>query len=69
MHPGRTASILINDQIIGFLGQVHPQLANDFAIEATYVAEFDLQAVLAINEPIVLMKFLNSKRLIAILPF
>lgn len=70
MHPGRTASILINDQIIGFLGQVHPQLANDFAIEATYVAEFDLQAVLAINEPIVfneISKFQAVNRDIAFL--
>ncbi len=32
-HPGKTAEIKIADRRIGFLGQVHPRLGNDFAIE------------------------------------
>lgn len=45
MHPGRTARILLGEETIGFLGQVHPQVANDYDIPETYVAELNLQAI------------------------
>lgn len=45
MHPGRTASIVLGDQTIGFVGQVHPQSAKDYGIPETYVAEINLTAV------------------------
>lgn len=45
MHPGRTARILLGEVTIGFLGQVHPQVANDYDIPETYVAELNLQAI------------------------
>ncbi|MCK1193922.1 phenylalanine--tRNA ligase subunit beta [Streptococcus uberis] len=45
MHPGRTARILLGEETIGFLGQVHPQVANDYDIPETYVVELNLQAI------------------------
>ncbi|MBF7093888.1 phenylalanine--tRNA ligase subunit beta [Streptococcus sp. HF-1907] len=45
MHPGRTASILLDGQELGFLGQVHPQTAKNYNIPETYVAEINLTAV------------------------
>lgn len=45
MHPGRTARILLGEETIGFLGQVYPQVANDYDIPETYVAELNLQAI------------------------
>lgn len=45
MHPGRTARILLGEETIGFLGQVHPQVANDYDIPETYVAELNLEAI------------------------
>ncbi|KKF56194.1 phenylalanyl-tRNA synthase subunit beta [Streptococcus uberis 6780] len=45
MHPGRTARILLGEETIGFLGQVHPHVANDYDIPETYVAELNLQAI------------------------
>lgn len=45
MHPGRTARILLGEETIGFLGQVHHQVANDYDIPETYVAELNLQAI------------------------
>ncbi|MGT2957469.1 phenylalanine--tRNA ligase subunit beta [Streptococcus bovimastitidis] len=45
MHPGRTARILLGEETIGFLGQVHPQVANDYDIPETYVAELNLKAL------------------------
>jgi phenylalanyl-tRNA synthetase beta chain len=47
LHPGRTAKILLDDEEVGFVGQVHPQLAKAYAIKDTYVAELNLAALLA----------------------
>ena len=32
-HPGRTANILVDDRIVGILGELHPQIAAAFDIE------------------------------------
>ncbi|WP_142652882.1 phenylalanine--tRNA ligase subunit beta [Enterococcus faecium] len=45
MHPGRTAAIYLGEKFIGFVGQVHPTIAKSYDIPETYVAEFDLSAV------------------------
>ena len=45
MHPGRTAAILLDGQVIGFVGQVHPVVAKAYNIPETYVAEVSLTAV------------------------
>ena len=51
MHPGRTAAILLDGEVIGFVGQVHPQTAKDYGIPETYVAELNLTAVEAGLKP------------------
>lgn len=45
MHPGRTALILLDEQVIGFVGQVHPGTAKAYSIPETYVAELDMAAL------------------------
>ncbi|WP_394992155.1 phenylalanine--tRNA ligase subunit beta [Streptococcus alactolyticus] len=45
MHPGRTAAIYLDDQLLGFVGQVHPQTANNYNIPETYVAELNLDMI------------------------
>ncbi|MGX7162825.1 phenylalanine--tRNA ligase subunit beta [Enterococcus massiliensis] len=47
MHPGRTAEIFLGEDKIGFVGQVHPSVAKQYAISETYVAELNLEALLA----------------------
>ncbi|MCP3030523.1 phenylalanine--tRNA ligase subunit beta [Halobacillus sp. A1] len=42
MHPGRTANIMADGKIIGFIGQVHPKLQKEWGLKETYV--FDLNA-------------------------
>lgn len=42
LHPGRTALIYCQEQLVGFLGQVHPQTAKAYDIPETYVAEVNL---------------------------
>lgn len=46
MHPGRTASILLNDAVIGFIGQVHPQLSSTYDLNDVYVAELNVDALI-----------------------
>ncbi|AYM03415.1 phenylalanine--tRNA ligase subunit beta [Levilactobacillus yiduensis] len=46
MHPGRTADILVHGHRIGFMGQIHPTIAKQFKIGATYVFELNLQAII-----------------------
>ena len=29
MHPGRTAEVLLNGEVIGFVGQVHPTVQKE----------------------------------------
>ena len=45
LHPGRTALISLGDQVLGFLGQVHPVTAKAYDIPETYVAELNLSAI------------------------
>lgn len=46
MHPGRTAMIQLDQQVIGFVGQVHPTAAKAYDVTETYVAELDLDQLL-----------------------
>lgn len=51
LHPGRTASLVLAGQTIGFVGQVHPEVARDYGIPETYVAEINLTALQANLQP------------------
>ena len=56
MHPGRTASVKIADQEIGFVGQIHPATAKKYDIKETYVGELDLQVMLELAPAQVIFK-------------
>ncbi len=45
MHPGRTAEVLLNGEVIGFVGQVHPTVQKDLDIKDTYVFELSFKAL------------------------
>ena len=47
MHPGRTADIYLNDQLLGFVGEIHPNLAKEYKLKRTYVFELDLEKIIA----------------------
>lgn len=71
MHPGRTAQITIGETVLGFVGQVHPQIAKEMEINETYVCELDLALLceLAKEEPTYkeVGKYPSIKRDIALL--
>lgn len=50
MHPGRTAEIVVDGKIIGFLGQIHPQYEKDYQLPVVFVAELDLDAMLSLEK-------------------
>lgn len=43
MHPGRTAEVLLNGEVIGFIGQVHPTLQKELDLKETYVFELSFK--------------------------
>ncbi|MGX7328766.1 phenylalanine--tRNA ligase subunit beta [Enterococcus bulliens] len=45
LHPGRTALIKVDDQVIGFIGQVHPIIAKQYGISETYVLELSVDVL------------------------
>lgn len=46
MHPGRTARILKDGEVIGYVGQVHPAVSKDvYGLKEVYVFELDLLAL------------------------
>ena len=43
LHPGRQAEIIYGAQVVGYLGEVHPTVAENYALgERTYVAVIDM---------------------------
>lgn len=47
LHPGRQANIIYNDQVLGYLGEVHPDVLDNYKIgEKAYVAVLDMPAVI-----------------------
>lgn len=47
LHPGRQAQVIINQQNVGFLGEVHPSLLRLFAIDQrVYFAEINVDALM-----------------------
>lgn len=43
MHPGRCATISVNGEVVGFLGEIHPQLAKEKDLKATYVFDINFE--------------------------
>ena len=39
MHPGRTAKIIVDGKMVGFVGEVHPRYAHEHSCDNTYVFE------------------------------
>ena len=47
MHPGRFAEVYLGEKRIGFIGEVHPQVADKLGINTTYVFEINLDEVIS----------------------
>jgi len=46
-HPGRTAELLINNKRIGYLGEIHPEVLDNYDIPVrVYIAEFNFEEIM-----------------------
>lgn len=69
-HPGRSGVIYLGEEAAGVIGQIHPQVANDYEVTETYAFELDLATVFNHAEKIqyqVVTKFPAVKRDLALL--
>lgn len=48
LHPGRTAEILLENKVVGFIGELHPTLAADNDLKRTYVFELNFDALMSV---------------------
>lgn len=47
LHPGRQANIIYDGKVVGFLGEVHPEVADTYGIgERAYIAVIDMPVVM-----------------------
>ncbi|HDP6067614.1 TPA: phenylalanine--tRNA ligase subunit beta [Staphylococcus aureus] len=49
LHPGHTAEILLENKVVGFIGELHPTLAADNDLKRTYVFELNFDALMAVS--------------------
>ncbi|MBE5963636.1 MAG: phenylalanine--tRNA ligase subunit beta [Lachnospira sp.] len=46
LHPGRKADIVLNNEVIGYLGEVHPQVCDNYDIsDRVYIAVIDMPTI------------------------
>lgn len=46
LHPGRSAEVIANGKSVGFLGEIHPDVADNYGVDQRlYVAEISLDAL------------------------
>ncbi|MCA2500652.1 phenylalanine--tRNA ligase subunit beta [Staphylococcus xylosus] len=49
LHPGRTAYVKLNEKVIGFVGELHPQIEKDNDLKRTYVFELNYDELMAVS--------------------
>jgi phenylalanyl-tRNA synthetase beta chain len=51
LHPGRSAAVLVDGEEAGWVGELHPEVAESFGLEGWPVAGFELDLLLCQPEP------------------
>jgi phenylalanyl-tRNA synthetase beta chain len=51
LHPGRTAEILLDGEVIGFVGAIHPEVEKELDLNETYVFELKAKPVFHYDKP------------------
>lgn len=48
LHPGKSCQLVLGEKSLGFIGEVHPEVLNNFTIEQpVYLFELDVDAIIA----------------------
>ena len=53
LHPGRSADVYLQNQCVGFLGEMHPSLEKEWGLERVVLFELEFDALLAQMRPTV----------------
>jgi len=46
LHPGQTAHILLDGEVVGFVGKVHPAVEKQYQVKNVYVFELNLETII-----------------------
>ncbi|NWK84519.1 phenylalanine--tRNA ligase subunit beta [Staphylococcus sp. GSSP0090] len=49
LHPGRTAYVKLNGDIVGFVGELHPKIEKDNDLKRTYVFELNYDKLMSLS--------------------
>ncbi|MGA9288293.1 MAG: phenylalanine--tRNA ligase subunit beta [Anaerobacillus sp.] len=49
LHPGRTAGVYLDEELIGYIGQLHPEVEKALDLNETYVFEINLEKLITAN--------------------
>lgn len=49
LHPGRTAYVELNGEIVGFVGELHPKTEKDYDLKRTYVFELNFDKLMSVS--------------------
>lgn len=60
LHPGRSAAIMLGENMIGYLGQLHPMFVKEYDIEPSYVFELNLEALYKVQSTITHFKTISK---------
>ncbi len=60
LHPGRSAVIMLNQEVIGYLGELHPMFVKENDLEPSYVFEINLEALYKIQSNVTLFKSISK---------
>lgn len=55
LHGGQSADVYVADQLVGYFGQLHPKITKQLELPITWVAEFELEALIALHQQSVIM--------------
>ena len=51
LHPGRSAAITVDKKAIGYIGELHPEVAENYLVDGTVIAaELDLRLILSLAD-------------------
>ena len=71
MHPGRTANIYLDEELIGYVGQIHPTTSKEYDLAETYAFELNMDYFLHEDREIIsqqaIPKYPGTNRDLAIL--
>jgi len=58
LHPGRQAAAVLDGQIVGTFGELHPDVAAEYGLDRAYTAELRLDVLYAVNRSVIRTKAL-----------